>query len=193
MAKAKIDILSAIEATTLEWTAILNGYFLDYFVAPKVKSYMSPMALVLDSANDTAAIPGSGDVPVVFTHTFDVARFVVALLTKSSWHKESYIIGDRVTWNEFLRLVEEAKGTNFTVVHDSMEKLRSGQVTELPSHAFMYTFYPKELLQRLFSAFGIMFEEGDFNFKPSRSLNDEFPDITPRSVKELVAEAWKSQ
>jgi len=45
MAKAKIDILSAIEATTLEWTAILNGYFLDYFVAPKVKSYMSPWHL----------------------------------------------------------------------------------------------------------------------------------------------------
>jgi uncharacterized protein YbjT (DUF2867 family) len=191
IAKSKINIIGALEATSLEYTSVLNGYFLDYFVLPKVKSYMSPMALVLDIPNNFAAIPGSGDVPAVFTHTSDVARFVAALVKQPRWEKESYIIGDRVTWNEFLRLAEEAKGTKFTVVHDSLEKLKTGQITELPSHPSLYPFFPKHMLQGFFAAFGIMFEQGKFDLRPSHSLNDAFPDIKPKTVKELVFEAWK--
>jgi hypothetical protein len=191
IAKFRIDFVKALEATSLEHTSVLNGYFLDYFVAPKVKSYMAPAAVVLDIANNSAAIPGSGNVPVVLTHSSDVARFVVALMKQPRWEKDSYVIGDKVTWNEFLRLAEEAKGTKFTVVHDSLEKLRSGQITELPSHPALYPFFPKPMLQGFFAAFGIMFEQGEFDFCPSHSLNDEFPDIKPRTVKELVMEAWK--
>jgi hypothetical protein len=189
--KVKIGLLEALEATSLEYTAVLNGYFLDYFVLPKVKSYLSPLAFALDIANNYAAIPGSGDVPVVLTHTFDIARFVTALVRQPKWEKESYIIGDKVTWNEFLRLAEEAKGTKFTVVYDSVEKLKSGQITELPSHPPVYPFFPKEMLQGLFASFGILAEKGAFNLRPSRSLNHEFPEIKPKTVKELVTEAWK--
>lgn len=66
--------------------------------------------MVSDIANNAAAIPGSGDVPAVFTHTSDVARFVAASLDLDHWDSVHYVIGDRVTWNEFLRLAEEAKG-----------------------------------------------------------------------------------
>ncbi|KAL2127849.1 hypothetical protein VTI74DRAFT_10088 [Chaetomium olivicolor] len=185
-AKVKIDIIEALEGTSLDYTSVLNGYFLDYFFVPKVKSYMPPMALVLDIANNFAAIPGSGDIPVVFTHSFDVAHFVAALVKQPRWEKESHIIGDRVTWKEFLRLAEEAKGTKFTVVHDSVEKLRTGQITELPSHPSLYPFFPKQMLQGFFAAFGIMFEQGEFDLQPSYSLNDQFPDIKPRTIKKGV-------
>lgn len=57
-----------------------------------------------------AAIPGSGNVPVVFSHTFDVAKFVGALLTLEKWPLESYIMGDKMTWNQFLQLAEEVRG-----------------------------------------------------------------------------------
>lgn len=169
----------------------MTGYFADHYFAPKVKSYLPPIALVLDIANNFAAIPGSGDVPIVFTHTFDVARFVVGLVGQPKWEKSSYIIGDTVTWNEFLRLAEETKGTKFTVVNDSLEKLKAGQITELPSHPSLYPFFPKPMLQGFFAAFGIMFEQGEFDLRPSHSLNDDFPDIKPRTVKELMLEAWK--
>jgi hypothetical protein len=191
LAQIKLGITTALEATSLEYTSVLNGYFLDYFVAPKVKLYLAPIPLVLDIASNFTAIPGSGDVPIVLTHTFDIARFVVALVQQPKWEKKSYIIGDKVTWNEALRIAEEAKGTKFTVVHDSLEKLRTGQITELPLHPTLYPFFPKEILQGLFAAFGIMFEEGSFDLCPSHSLNDEFPDIKPRTVRELIFEAWK--
>lgn len=66
--------------------------------------------MVVDIENRAAAIPGSGDVPVTFTYSYDAARFVAALLDEPLWDKESKIIGDTVTWNEFLRIAEEVTG-----------------------------------------------------------------------------------
>ncbi|KAJ3540546.1 hypothetical protein NM208_g5021 [Fusarium decemcellulare] len=189
--KAKRAIIGALEASSLEWTAVYNGYYLDYWFIPGVKTYFDPMALVLDVANNKAAIPASGNVPVAFTYSLDIARFVVSLVSHPKWQKESYIIGDKVTWNEFLSIVEEAKGVKFDTVTDDIEKLRAGQITELPSHQHMYPFFPKEMLQGLFAAFGRMFEEGVFDFKPARTLNQEFPDVKTTKVRDLAAEAFK--
>ncbi|KAH8776277.1 hypothetical protein F5883DRAFT_698650 [Diaporthe sp. PMI_573] len=191
IAQAKLNVLEAVESTSLEYTAVLNGYFADYWFVPNVKSYQGPLPLVIDVANNTAAIPGSGNVPVAFTHTFDIARLIPALLTLPKWEKESYIIGDKVTWNEFLQIIEDAKGAKFSTVYDPMEKLKAGQITELPSQRQMYPFFPKEMLQGLFAAFGRMFEEGEFDLKPFHTLNDDFPEIKPRGVRQLGLDAWK--
>ncbi|KAM5370517.1 hypothetical protein ACJA88_010098 [Fusarium oxysporum] len=191
IARAKLNIIAALEATsTLEYTAVYNGYFADYWVLPKVKSYQSPLALVVDIANDFAAIPGSGNELVTFTHTFDVARFVAVLVGAPKWDKESYIIGDKVSWNQFVQYAEEAKGVKFTVKHDSIEDLKAGKITELPSHPHMYPFFPKPMLQGFFAAFGRMFVEGAFDLKPERTLNQEFPEVKARKIKDLLFEAW---
>ena len=107
---SKIKCLEELEKTSLEWTAVCNGIFLDYWGMPKVKSYMTAFTLILDIANCSAAIPGSGDVPVVFTHTSDVAKYVALCLSLPTWERESYIIGDRLTWNEFAQLAEQVRG-----------------------------------------------------------------------------------
>lgn len=186
----KMSFIKALEATSLEWTGVYNGYFLDYYGAPKIKTYMPPMALFIDLQNKFAAIPASGDVPVVFTHTFDVGKFTAALLTKNKWETESFIVGDKVTVNEFVRIAESTSGSKFTVEHDSVDKLKTGEITELPSHPMFYPFFPKQMLQGMFAAFGIMFETGVFNFEPSTTLNKEFPDIKVKTVKEIVSEFY---
>lgn len=193
MAEGKSAYLNALEDTSLEYTSVVNGLFLDYYVVPHVKSYLPPLALAIDIANKTAAIPGSGDVPVVFTYSFDVGNFVAALLAQSSWQKESYIIGDKVTLNELLAIAEEARGSKFETTHDSMDKLRSFQVTELPAHPPMYPFFPKQMLQGMSAVFGILFEEGFFDLKSEQSLNEQFPGIKTRKVRELIEEAWKGK
>ncbi|KAM0553380.1 hypothetical protein ACHAPJ_007394 [Fusarium lateritium] len=191
IAQAKLDLIAALEATsTLEYTVVLNGYFADAWVAPKVKSYQDPMALVVDIPNEFAAIPGSGNELVVFTHTFDIARFVALLIGAPKWDKESYIIGDKISWNQFLQIAEEAKGVKFAVKNDSIEVLKQGKITELPSHPHMYPFFPKEMLQGLFAAFGRMFVEGAFDLKPEHTLNQAFPEVKARSIKDLLFEAW---
>ncbi|ROW06071.1 hypothetical protein VMCG_04500 [Cytospora schulzeri] len=166
------------QTTTLEYTSIHNGMFLDFWGLPTVKSHMTPYTTVMDMEHDYAAIPGSGDVPVVFTHTSDVARYVAALLGLKSWDSNSVftIIGDKVTWNQFLSMAESAKG----------------QATILPGHASALEYLPQELLQKVNSAFGLWFARGAFNLEPNNVLNDEFPHIQPMKVKDILTASWKS-
>lgn len=102
--------MSELEGTNLEWTIVCNGFFLDYWGMPKVKSYLSPMTLFIDAASKEAAIPGAGNTPIVFTYSHDVAKFTAALLTLDKWERESYVIGTKLSLNEFLQLAEEVRG-----------------------------------------------------------------------------------
>lgn len=71
-----------------------------------------------------------------------------------------------------------------------MEKLREGKITELPSHTYAYAFVPKEVLQSMLAYFGTMFEDGYFDFKPAKTLNDVFSDIKPLTAKEVLKQGW---
>lgn len=108
--QSKLDAIDALEKTSLEYTSYYVGYFLDYWGYPRVKTYQLPFVIAVDMEHSKAAIPGKGDTPVTFTHTFDVAKYVTASLDLPKWDKESYVIGESVTWNEFVRIAEEVKG-----------------------------------------------------------------------------------
>ncbi|GLA26495.1 hypothetical protein AnigIFM63326_003655 [Aspergillus niger] len=177
----------------LEYTFVSNGFFLDYFGMPKVKSYLNhKLVFAVDVANNVAAIPGSGDVPIVFTHTFDVAKFVAALVGVPNWPERSTVIGDKKSWNEFIAIAEEVKGVKFNITHDFEEMLKSSKITELPSHSASYSFLPKEKLQAILSAFGRWTIAGDFDMPEEGSLNQRFPEIKPRSVRDVLEEGWKA-
>ncbi|KAJ3955755.1 hypothetical protein N0V92_007706 [Colletotrichum tropicale] len=181
------------ETKDLEYAVVHNGFFLDYWAPQAEKSNMTPFALFIDIPNDSAAIPGSGNVPSAFTHTRDVAKFVAAALDLKKWDNDLYIVGDKVTWNEFLKLAEDAKGTKFNVAYDSAEKLKAGQTTELPGQIPAYPFFPKEAYQALAGTFGWWFENGTFDIPPSgkKTLNELFPEIKAWKVKEILDKAWK--
>ena len=187
---AKSGCLDILASTSLEYTAVSNGIFLDYYGFPKVKSYLGNLRRVIDMAGNAAAIPGSGDVPVVFSYSFDVGRFIAALLSSARWEKESVIIGDKMTWNEFLIEAEETKGTKFESEHDSLTTLQKGHSTALPSQRQLYPFFPQEKLERMCAMFGVLFENGFFNFRHEGSLNEKFPHIATKSVKALLKESW---
>lgn len=108
------DYFKAIEVlkvSNLQWTVFLNGIFLDYFGPPEMKSYLKPNVFVIDLVNRIAAIPGDGNIPVTLTYSLDLAKFVVAALDLEEWPEESRVVGDEVTWNGFVALIEEITGT----------------------------------------------------------------------------------
>ncbi|KAJ3464815.1 hypothetical protein MRS44_009601 [Fusarium solani] len=192
--QSKLDAVEALEKSSLEYTLFYVGYFLDFWGYPRVKSYQRQNLIVVDIEYNRAAIPGDGNTPVTFTHTFDIAEFVAASLDLPSWEKESYVIGESVTWNEFLRLAEEVKGEKFEVTHDSLDLLLSGQITELPSHPSLYSQMPKDQIQALFATFGVWFEKGLFELKPTnKTLNEVFPEVHARTVKEVLEAGWGKQ
>ncbi|KAK6826422.1 hypothetical protein RU639_005437 [Aspergillus parasiticus] len=188
--KGKLLVAEKLRLSGLEYTLVSNGFFMDYYGLPKVKSYLQPFVFAVDIANSTAAIPGSGNVPVVFTHTFDVAQYVAALIGEEKWNERSIIIGDKLTWNDLVSLAETTKGTKFDVTYDG-EKLKTFQVTELPSHPPVYPFFAKEQLQYVLAVFGQWTEAGVFNLPDEVTINKQFPDIKPLSMNELLQAAWK--
>ncbi|KAM0330565.1 hypothetical protein ACHAQA_003512 [Verticillium albo-atrum] len=191
--RAKLEALEELKVSSLEYTLFYVGYFLDFWGYPHIKSNQVHNVIAVDIENNVAAIPGTGETPVTFTHTANVAEFVAATLELPKWERDSYVIGETVTWNEFLRIAEEVKGTKFKVTYDSLELLRSGKITELPSHPPMYEHMPKEQIQSIFSVFGLWFHEGLYNLQPEKTLNQVFPEIKAWTVREFLELAWKGK
>jgi hypothetical protein len=82
--------------------------------------------------------------------------------------------------------------SKFDVTYDSVEKLRKGEMTELPSHPYVYPFMPKEIFQLYFSHFGLYVTEGLFDFPEGETLNQKFPEIKPMTVREAIS-VWKGK
>lgn len=83
---------------------------MDYFGAPNINTRMVGPPVFVDVANNVAALPGTGNEPIVLTYSIDLARFVDGLLATPDWPQRSIVIGDKLTWNEFVKLAESARG-----------------------------------------------------------------------------------
>lgn len=108
--RMKLAAAAELRKSDLEHTIFYPGFLLDYYTGPSIKSYMSPLVVVIDMEKNVAAIPGSGDTPVVFTHSLDIGRYVDAALDLEKWDPSYRIIGDRITWNRFVAAAQAAKG-----------------------------------------------------------------------------------
>ncbi|UQC87615.1 uncharacterized protein CLUP02_13133 [Colletotrichum lupini] len=126
------------------------------------------MAMVVDVVNSKAGIPGSGDVPVAMTFTSDLAKFVATALTLPKWEQETYLTGDKLTWNQLVELIEAVKGVKSP-----------------------YPYISDEQLQPMIAILGLMFERGVSDLRVETSIMQDFPDLKLRSMKELLEEAYK--
>ncbi|KAF3761010.1 NAD(P)-binding protein [Cryphonectria parasitica EP155] len=186
--------VDALRKTDLEFTTFHGGYFLDYFGMPHIKSQLVPTVWNVDMEDCKAAIPGDGNAIAAYTYSFDVARFVEAALDlpKGEWQEATYCYGDKVSFNQIIKWAEEARGRKFEVSYDSIEKLKTGQMTELPGHLPTYEFIPKVPFQGLVSQFGWLIAEGFLDFPEERCINKKFPDIKTTTAKEVI-DAWKGK
>lgn len=184
-----------LRTTSLEATEITNGYFLDFWGMPYIHTHMMHMMPALDIAAKTAALPGTGNEPVSFTYSVDVARVVARMLDQptGTWEETTYVLGDKLTWNEFLALAEEARGSKFNVIYDTNEALASFQLTELPNHRAVYPFFPKEHLQWLYAKLELMMAEGLLNLPSEKAINKHFPDIKMLTAKDMLDQTWKGK
>ncbi|KAH7144174.1 nmrA-like family protein [Dactylonectria estremocensis] len=184
------DSLDALEKTSLEWAVVNNGTFLDYYAPPTLKSHYKHGTVVLDIPNAAAGIPGTGDEPQTFTYTFDVARFTIAALDLPSWPRQLRIVGDTLTYNEFVKLAEAARGVKFDVKYDDLEKLRRFEITELPGHLEDYKGFPKHVLLPFLSIFQRWMAEGHGFVPKEGSLNEKFPEIETLTATKLMDQYW---
>ncbi|KAM5350050.1 hypothetical protein ACJ41O_006555 [Fusarium nematophilum] len=128
-----LQAVGALEQTALEFSLILIGMFLDYWSTPRIPSRLvNTPNMRLDAENDVAIVPGDGEAPVVLTHSYDAARYTAALLDFPRWKKKYFIVGNRTTLNDAVRLAQEVKGVRFGVHYESSEPLQSGKAQFTP-------------------------------------------------------------
>lgn len=100
----------ALRKTTLGYTFVCNGVFMDYWGMPHISTYLDEFKAGIDIANRRAAIPGSGDERFSTTYSVDVARFVVALLDLATWPKFATVSGSDTSYNEILDIAKRVTG-----------------------------------------------------------------------------------
>ena len=203
--------IKALRTLDLEFTTVYNGFIMDAFGIPHIKSHMGPIGIHIDMHNRTAAIPGDGDTQMMFSYSYDIARFVEAALDLPRWDEEVYCYSELGTYNKVVELAEEntgeeyelvyfeyvrvliSIGDKFTVTHDKVEDLEKGVMTELPCHEKVYARMPKTAAQRRFSMFGLYSIRGYFD-KPENKmvLNDLFPEVKTTSLVEIMG-AWSNK
>lgn len=114
-----------LRKTNLEWTKFVNGFFLDYYGAPHIKTNLPTITLAIDMKSRKAAIPGTGNEPVAFTYSYDVAKFVSKILDMNEWQETTYCYGEIMTWNEFIKVAEDVTGESLKIT-PNMHFVRGG-------------------------------------------------------------------
>lgn len=181
------QVRDALTKTNLEWAIIHPGIFLEYYVSG-LPTYVERFPVAVDINANVAGIPGSGKIPVSFTHTFDIGRYVAKLLGLEKWEKEYLLAGDNKTWDDVVSTVQAAKGVQMEVTYDSQEKLQSGQITEIPGYKKLYeAFGDVDVARRIVAQYGLWMEEGAFHYTSDNLLHELFPEIKPLSMQE----AWE--
>ncbi|KAF2092894.1 NAD(P)-binding protein [Rhizodiscina lignyota] len=172
----------------LEWTLFLNGYFMDYWAQPHLSAHMVPETPFIDIAAGEASIPGAkGNVKVAFTMTRDVAKFITkAVMCNDKWPEKSYIIGDKMTFDEIVAAAEKARDMKFKVTYNKEEDLRVGKIEPIPTWIALWDRYPRAIFDEMFSAFGLSMVLGDTDFDYDTSLNAKFREIETTKITALI-------
>ncbi|KAF2735549.1 NAD(P)-binding protein [Polyplosphaeria fusca] len=181
-----------LRKTELEWTKVYNGLFLEYYGMPYVESFLPSFTSVVDMPYKTAAIPGTGDDVMTFIYSKDMAALVVAALDLPAWEETLSCIGEKMTWNEFVRVAEEITDSKFKVSYDPEEKLRSGKVTLLPSGTSSYAVFTEDIYQGILSVAGLHLIAGLFDLPEEYSLSRKFPEIKVMGVRDMLS-VWKGK
>jgi len=193
LVETRLAQFDALKKTKLEWTSIYNGLFLEY-IAPKIPTYTSSsIPFFVDVENNAAAIPGTGDNPIHYTSTKDIAKYTTALLGVEKWDEKYFIAGDTTTLKEVVALAERVKGTKFDVKYDSVEKLEGGEYTDLPGYEKAYAMMggaqiAKGVMGPMISFFALMHAKGHASLDSSKYkfLNEMFPEIKPMGLEEAL-------
>ena len=82
-------------------------------------------------------------------------------------------------------------GSKFDTVHDSLENLRAGKVTEIPAYTPSYQFIPKDFVLGMMAGFGVAMITGVANFEGE--INEKYPDIQPVKMQEFIRTYWEGK
>jgi swainsonine biosynthesis oxidoreductase SwnR len=112
------------EQTDLEWTLILVGWLADY-VLPAANRYIRDFgeACPINLVDGTMVIPGTGDEPISFIWSRDVAKAMASLVSAPKWEQHTFVTGELSTWNNVATLLRAKYQPDLKVQHLSVSSI----------------------------------------------------------------------
>ncbi|CAG8143014.1 unnamed protein product [Penicillium nalgiovense] len=199
-----LDAADRLKASGLQYTRIIPGFFMDYWGMPHVLTHLQPFTFGIDISSRTAAIPGDGNNVICMTYTYDMAVYVVKLLDLDEWPEFSVIVGDEITYNQLLGMLEEFTGKHiachyltctgsltiifetaekFKVTYDSLEQIKTGDVTVPPQPEGMEC--SSDELKEMTALVSRLTVNNVFQL-PGDRLNTRFPEVKPITMRQLL-------
>ncbi|KAJ5747947.1 uncharacterized protein N7511_009643 [Penicillium nucicola] len=183
-----LDAATSLKTSSLEYTRVIPGFFMDYWGMPHVQTHLHPFSFGIDISTATAAIPGDGNNVICMTYTYDMAAYLVKALDLKEWPEFSIIVGDKITYNQVLSMAEEFTGKKFSVTYDNVDKIKSGDVT-VPVQPEGVDYSTDELKET--TALVSRLTINNVFQLPGNRLNAQFPEIKPIKMREFLHKAWK--
>ncbi|GKT52828.1 NmraA like family protein [Colletotrichum tofieldiae] len=183
------EAIDELEQTNLEYTRVVNGFFLDYYGMPHYKTHLQPWINFINLEKKWAVIPGDGSAKANFITSQDMAKYIARLMDLSNWSKVSSIVAETLSISELLALAEETRGSGFRVAHDELETLKSGRISfasEFPEFDLS-----REESEALFAKVHYYAGIGRFLVPAEDTLNSKFPDIITKTAAQVIKESWE--
>lgn len=192
-----------LEKTSLEFSYIYPGMFMDYFGIPKVQTHLRELCFFLDPENGAAAVPGDGSAKMSMSFTTDVAKYAALALELDTWPRVMTTAASTVSINELVRLTEQCLGRKLDVKYQSIDDLLSHKNIILPQNVSIAERFPHRFPQGLPQLRGLIADLeagvalGAFDFEKLENgldLVEEFRGRTssPRTIESLLEDAWKA-
>ncbi|CAG7954008.1 unnamed protein product [Penicillium salamii] len=182
-----LDAAERLKTSSLQYTRVIPGFFMDYWGMPKVKTHLQPFTFGIDIASGTAAIPGDGNNVICMTYTYDLATYLVKALDLDEWPEFSIFVGDEVTYNQILGMAEEFTGKKFKVTYDSLEQIQAGNVT-VPTQPEGVDSSSDDL-KEITALVSRLTVNNVFDL-PKDRLSDRFSEVKPLTVREFLHNTW---
>ncbi|KAH0841194.1 NmrA-like family protein [Fonsecaea pedrosoi] len=189
-----LDAASLLESSSLQYTRISCGWFMDYWGMPHVKTHLSDYSWAIDVFNRKAGIPGDGANVLSLTLIGDVARAILLLLEAEDWPEWTFAVGDSVTFHEFVSIAERVRGgAPFEITHDTLDDLNQGKVTILPNPgSAAWDASPSETAARKESLilFGKLYVSGVWDLSKEPQFSTRCPEWRPKKLGQFLEEVW---
>lgn len=182
-----LDAADRLKACGLQYTRVIPGFFMDYWGMPHIQTHLQPFTFGIDISSGAAAIPGDGNNVICMTYTYDMATYLVKVLDLDEWPEFTVIVGDEVTYNQVLGMAEEFTGKKFKVTYDSLEQIKSGDVTVPPQPEGME--YSSDELKEATALVSRLTVNNVFQL-PGDRLNTRFPEVKPITMRQFLQNAW---
>ncbi|PHH67409.1 hypothetical protein CDD81_18 [Ophiocordyceps australis] len=186
-----------LEQSSLEFTYIYTGMFMDYFGMPHVASPLAPMCVLVDGTHGIASIPGSGKTPMAASYTHDVAKYIVLALDLDAWPQQMTTATSSITPNDLVKLYEQALSHELQVTHSSVQEFIQQTHVVLPGCQEVGKTFPGGLenLLKVTSTLEASIELGAYDFGRlgdhldlAKHFEAQVP--SPMTIEKLVDMAW---